>query len=50
MKFNGVDFRRKTLEKNSKCATKNPEECSVLCLPWVESEYEARALRINVGG
>lgn len=27
----------------------NPKECSVLHLPWLESEFEARALRTNIG-
>ena len=27
----------------------NPKECSVLHLPWLESEFEARALRTNTG-
>lgn len=37
------------MKKMASELSKNPEESSILHLPWVETEFEARALSINVG-
>lgn len=45
-----ADDGKGLLRKIANELPENPKECPVLSFPWVKSEFEAGALRINVGG